>query len=69
MSLEYLQVNFRESRTVLGNGAAVGPTNQILALPPGDYAITLDGNACTPAEVDIELDGTSPLSPLVISFS
>jgi hypothetical protein len=69
MTLEYLLVNFHETRTVIGNGAPVGPTNSILMLPPGDYAITLSGDPCVPIEQDIELDGTSPVQPLTIQFS
>jgi hypothetical protein len=62
-------VNFRESRTVLANGTEVGVTNHILLLPPGDYAMTLDGGATTPPEQDIELAGTSPVRPLVVLFT
>jgi hypothetical protein len=69
MTLEYLLVNFTEARTVFANGTAVGVTNHMVMLPPGDYAITLDGAPTTPSEQDIELDGTSPVKPCVVLFS
>ncbi len=69
MTLEYLLVNFKEGRTVLANGTAVGVTNHMVMLPPGDYAITLDGAPTAPSEQDIELDGTSPVKPYVVLFS
>ncbi len=69
MTLEYLLVNFKDDRTVLANGTSVGVTNHMVMLPPGDYAITLSGDATTPPEQDIELDGTSPVKPCVVLFS
>jgi hypothetical protein len=69
MTFEYLRVNFWETRNVLGNGAPIGVTNQVMALAAGDYIITLDGPACTPAELDVELNGTSSSSPMIIQFS
>jgi hypothetical protein len=69
MTLEYLLVNFKEDRTVQANGTSVGVTNHMIMLPAGDYAITLTGDAPTPTEQDIELDGTSPVNPCVVLFS
>jgi hypothetical protein len=69
MSFEYLLVKFREDRSVLANGTSVGGTNHCLTLPPGDYEISLDGEPTSPPTVGVELDGTSPLSPVVVEFS
>ncbi len=69
MNFEYLLVNFKESRTVLANNTPVGVTNHIILLPTGDYSVALDGAAATPAAQDVELDGTSPVHPLVVLFA
>jgi len=45
MAFEYLLVNFRDNRMVRANDVPVGVTNHILILPPGDYVITLEGEA------------------------
>lgn len=69
MAIQFLLVNFAESRTVLADGSAVGVTNHILMLPADEYEISLDGGGYTPASQTIALDGTSMVRPLVIAFS
>jgi hypothetical protein len=69
MSVEYLLVTFKENRTVLADGTPVGITGHILMLPPGGYEITLDGNATTPADIPIDLLGTSIVRPKIVAFS
>jgi hypothetical protein len=69
MNVEYLLVTFKEHRTVLADGTPVGITGHILILPPGGYDITLDGNATTPADIQIDLLGTSIVRPKILAFS
>lgn len=69
MRVEYLLVTFKEHRTVLADGTPVGITGHILMLPPGGYDITLDGDATTPADIQIDLMGTSIVHPKIVAFS
>ncbi len=69
MSLEYLIVSFKENRTVLADGTAVGVTNHTLMLPPGSYDITLDGAPTTPPDVQANLLNTSIVRPLIVAFT
>jgi hypothetical protein len=69
MRLEYLLVTFKEHRTVLADDTPVGITGHILMLPPGGYDITLEGDATTPADVQIDLMGTSIVRPKIVAFS
>ncbi len=69
MTFEYLLVNFRESRTVLADGMAVGVTNHILMLPPDDYSISLDGAPTSPVAQDVALQGTMAMRPKVVLFT
>ena len=69
MRVEYLLVTFKDHRTVLADGTPVGVTGHILMLPPGGYDITLEGDATTPADVPIDLMGTSIVRPMIVAFS
>ena len=68
--MEYLLVNFKESRGVLANGNPVGTTNSALTLPPNEYIITLDGaQDYAPSSQDVILAGTSSMRPKTITFN
>jgi hypothetical protein len=69
MNLEYLLVSYKENSPVLADGTLVGATNHILMLPPGGYDITLQGGGTTPANVMVDLSGTSLVRPKTISFT
>jgi hypothetical protein len=69
MSVEYLLVSYKEDRPVLADGTLVGATNHILMLPPGGYDITLQGGTTTPADIMVDLAGTSLVRPKTISFT
>jgi hypothetical protein len=69
MNLEYLLVSYKENSPVLADGTLVGATNHVLMLPPGGYDITLQGGGTTPANIMVDLSGTSLVRPKTISFT
>ncbi len=69
MNLEYLLVSYKENSPVLADGTLVGATNHILMLPPGGYDITLQGSHTTPANIMVDLLGTSVVRPKTILFT
>ena len=69
MAIEYLLVTFPEQRNVFADGAGVGVTNHILMLPGDEYEITLDGGGYTPESLDVALNGTSLVKPMVVGFT
>lgn len=68
MAIQFLKVVFPEDRMVLANGDPVGPTNATLMLPPGDYAVSIQGGNCAPISQDVVLNGTTVTNPLTITF-
>lgn len=68
-AIEYLLVTFPEQRNVFADGAGVGVTNHILMLPGDEYQITLDGGGYAPESLDVPLNGTSLVRPLVVAFA
>ncbi len=68
MSVEYMLVTYREARTVLADGDAVGVTNHTLMLPANEYTISLAGDGYAPPEQDVILAATSIVRPKVVDF-
>jgi hypothetical protein len=72
--MEFLLVIFRSEhdvleREVLIDGVVAGLTHHLITLAPGSYTISLDGpRDFTPAEIDVVVDGTSPLAPMRVLF-
>lgn len=70
--MEYLKVTFdpKDIRDVLLNGAAVGQTEDVLLVAPNDYLVTLSGpQTYQPPSRDVQLAGTTPKTPLIITFT
>lgn len=68
MSMEFLLVTFKESRTVLADGDPVGVTNHVLLIPANEYDITLSGADYAPPTQTITIMGTSIMHPAVVHF-
>jgi hypothetical protein len=66
--MEYLRVEFAQSRTVLANGDDVGLTNTTLILEANAYRIRLSGSGYNPASQRVVLSGTLPDNPRIVSF-
>ena len=72
--MEYLLVIFRSEheareREVLIDGVVAGLTNHLITLGPGTYTISLDGpRDFRPPEIDVVVDGTSPMAPMKVLF-
>jgi hypothetical protein len=69
MSVEYLIVTFKESRTVLADGDPVGVTNHTLMIPANQYDITLQGDGYAPPSQSVVIAGTSIMRPKVVAFT
>jgi hypothetical protein len=69
MSMEFLLVTFKESRTVLADGDPVGVTNRVLLIPANEYDITLSGDSYAPQKQTITVMGTSIMHPAVAAFT
>ncbi len=68
--MEFLLVVYAAERDVLIDGVAAGITNHLITLAPGTYTISLDGALdFDPAEVDVVVEGTSPLKPKKVAFA
>ena len=66
---EYLEVLFPHRRAVLINGESMGETNMLLELEGGKYKVTLGPpQDFTPAQQQIDLRNTSPLTPKQVEF-
>ncbi len=67
--MEYLTVQFPESRTVLINGEANGQTGEIIELEAGTQTVSLaPPDDFTPPSQTVVLQNTSPLSPHDVTF-
>jgi hypothetical protein len=69
MSMEFLLVTFKESRTVLADGDPVGVTNHVLLIPANEYDITLSGDNYAPPSQTATVMGTSIMRPAVVVFT
>ena len=69
--LEYIQVQFRESREVVIDDNTSGQfVGDVIEVDPGSHEITLTGaQDYLPAVKHINPTGTSPLAPLIVQFS
>lgn len=68
--MEYVIVQFRESRTVLIDDKASGPTNETLRVTEGFHTFSLAGPAnFTPTEQTVEIKNTTQVSPQGVSFA
>jgi hypothetical protein len=66
---EYLEVLFPHRRIVLINGLSMGETNMLLELEGGTYEVKLGPpQDFTPAQQQIDLRNTSPMTPKQIEF-
>ena len=66
---EYLEVLFPHRRIVLVNGLSMGETNMLLELEGGIYEVKLGPpQDFTPAQQQINLRNTSPLTPKQVEF-
>lgn len=67
--MEYLLVEFPESRGVIVDDLAEGKTNELLELEEGSHIVSLDGPAdYLPEYREFILRRSSELYPRVISF-
>jgi hypothetical protein len=72
--MEFLLVIFRSERDVterevLIDGVFAGLTDHLITLAPGTYTISLDGaRDFRPPEIEVVVDGTSPLAPMTVLF-
>jgi hypothetical protein len=68
--MEYIYVEFRETRRVLVDGTECGDTNKTLRVQRGTYTITLSGDPdYLPASQDVTVAGTSNDDPMHIQFT
>jgi hypothetical protein len=68
--MEYLLVNFRESRPVIIDDHEQGKTNEVIELVGGQHTVTLGGKPnFTPTEQTVSINDTSVVTPHEIQFS
>lgn len=69
--MEYLLINFRESRPVIIDNHEQGKTNEVIELSGGQHTITLGGNPdFTPSAQTVVInDNTSVVTPHELQFS
>ena len=68
--MEYIYVDFRETRRVLLDGTEAGDTNKTLKVQRGSYTVTLSGNLdYSPASQDVTVAGTEEDDPMHIEFT
>ena len=68
--MEFLWVNFDETRVVLVNGNPRGHTNVVITIPqPGTYRITLAGRFDFAPDVqEVTLAHSNPIEPIELTF-
>lgn len=71
--MEYLLVKFNrnepQARSVIANGAVIGPANTTLMLQANFYVIKLSGAGYVPTDWQGDISGTLPNMPKVIVFT
>jgi hypothetical protein len=68
--MEYLCVDFRETRRVLLDGTEAGDTNKTLKVQRASYTVTLSGEPdYLPASQDVTVAGTEEDDPMHIQFT
>lgn len=67
--MEFLLVQFAESRGVLLDGMGIGLTNQVLEVEGGVHTVTLDPpKDFSPGSQDVTLQDTTVISPATVEF-
>jgi len=68
--MEYIHVDFRETRRVLLDGTEAGDTNRTLMVQRATYTVTLSGDPdYSPASQDVTVWGTDEDDPMHIEFT
>ena len=68
--MEFIFVDFRETRRVLLDGTEAGDTNKTLKVQRASYTITLSGELdYLPPSQDVTVAGTSDDDPMHIQFT
>lgn len=65
--MEFVVVECNESRQVLVDGSACGNTNETLQIDKGTRTFQVPG--CQPGSKTVEVAGTSPATPLKLTFT
>jgi hypothetical protein len=65
--MEYVVVECNASRQVLVDGSACGNTNETLQIDKGTRTFRVPG--CLPESTTVEVAGTSPATPLTLTFT
>lgn len=68
--MEYVRVTFPTSRFVYIDGEQAGRTNEVLRIEAGAHVFDLGRLAnYTPESVELAVEATTPLAPLVLAFA
>jgi hypothetical protein len=68
--MEYIYVDFRESRRVLVDGAECGDTNKTLKVQRGTFTISLNGDGdYEPPSQEVTVANTTYPEPMRIQFT